>query len=218
MRRVKWDFSIQDVLCKIKISFDYYFEYFFYTSSFKIKTILFGIKLLGAVKCYGKIYLVRSPRSQIVIGNGVTLVSSTKRSTSSSLFSPIVLKTLSASAKIIIEDTVGLNGTSIVARSKTIIIGRGTMIAPNVTIMDSDFHALWPPEKRLITPNFDSDSSVIIGSNVWIGTRSIILKGVIIGDNSIIAAGSIVTKNVPPNTLVAGVPARPTRQLDKQVT
>jgi acetyltransferase-like isoleucine patch superfamily enzyme len=145
----------------------------------------------------------------------VSLVSSTKRSTSSSLYSPIVLKTLSATAKIIIEDAVGLNGTSIVARSKTIIIGRGTMIAPNVTIMDSDFHATWHPEKRLTTPNFESDSSVIIGSNVWIGTRSIILKGVIIGDNSIIAAGSVVTKNVPPNTLVAGVPARPTRQLGK---
>jgi len=53
--------------------------------------------------------------------------------------------TWSQSAKIIIEDGVGLNGTSISARSKTVKVGSGTMIAPNVIIMDSDYHALWPP-------------------------------------------------------------------------
>ena len=47
---------------------------------------------------------------------------------------------------------------------------------------------------------------------MWIGTNSIILKGVIIGDNSIIAAGSIVTKNVPENSLVAGNPAKIIKQ------
>ena len=63
----------------------------------------------------------------------------------------------------------------------------------------------------------DNDSHQILGSNgtqpitignhVWIGTRAMILKGVTIGDGSVIAAGSIVTHDVPPNSLVAGVPA-----------
>src|SRR5882724_12509608 len=55
---------------------------------------------------------------------------------------------------------------------------------------------------------------VVIGRNVWIGIRCIIMRGVTIGDNSVVAAGSIVTKSVPPNTLVAGNPATPIRQLN----
>ena len=48
---------------------------------------------------------------------------------------------------------------------------------------------------------------VIIGDNVWVGARSVILPGVIVGNNVVIAAGSVVTKDVPDNSLVAGVPA-----------
>ncbi|WP_058308617.1 acyltransferase [Gracilibacillus massiliensis] len=49
--------------------------------------------------------------------------------------------------------------------------------------------------------------SIIIENNVWIGARAIILPGVVIGEGSIVAAGAIVTKNVPPNVIVGGVPA-----------
>lgn len=48
----------------------------------------------------------------------------------------------------------------------------------------------------------------IIGHNVWVGARVIILKGVTIGNNSIVAAGSVVTRNIPDNSIVAGIPAR----------
>ena len=47
-----------------------------------------------------------------------------------------------------------------------------------------------------------------IGNHVWVGVRAIILKGVTIGDGAIIAAGSVVTRDVPANTLVGGVPAK----------
>lgn len=50
---------------------------------------------------------------------------------------------------------------------------------------------------------------VLIGSDVWIGFGSIILSGVTVGDSAIIGAGSVVTKDVPPNTIVVGSPARP---------
>jgi acetyltransferase-like isoleucine patch superfamily enzyme len=48
----------------------------------------------------------------------------------------------------------------------------------------------------------------VIHDNVWIGTRATILKGVTIGEGAIVAAGAVVTKNVPPHTLVGGVPAK----------
>ncbi|MCT7584011.1 hypothetical protein N5U55_07790 [Aliarcobacter butzleri] len=55
--------------------------------------------------------------------------------------------------------------------------------------------------------------NVLIGDNVWIGESAMILKGVNVGKNSIIAAGAIVTKNVPPFSVVAGVPAKVIRIL-----
>lgn len=57
---------------------------------------------------------------------------------------------------------------------------------------------------------------VKIGNNVWIGSGAIILEGVTIGDGAIIGAGSVVTKDVAPYTIVAGVPASPIRMLKKE--
>lgn len=59
----------------------------------------------------------------------------------------------------------------------------------------------------------EQKASVHIGDNVWIGCSCVILSGVTVGDNSVVAAGSVVTKDVPPGTLVAGVPARVKRYL-----
>ncbi len=57
-------------------------------------------------------------------------------------------------------------------------------------------------------------SPVIIGDNVWIGASVTIVPGVTIGDNAIIAAGAVVTKNVEPNTVVGGVPAKFIKNID----
>ena len=55
---------------------------------------------------------------------------------------------------------------------------------------------------------------IAIGDNVWIGGYSVIFPGVTIGENSVVATGSVVTSDVPPNTLVAGYPARQIKRLD----
>ena len=80
-------------------------------------------------------------------------------------------------------------------------IGESVAISENVTIRDSDNHQIIGSQKPMT-------EAVKIGNNVWIGLNVTILKGVIIGDGSIIAAGSVVTKSVPENTLVGGVPAK----------
>lgn len=90
-------------------------------------------------------------------------------------------------------------------------IGENSTLAYGVTILTSadpngpynKLSDLYPPTK----------APVIIKDNCWIGARSIILPGITIGECSIVAAGSVVTKDVPPNSLVAGVPAVIKREL-----
>lgn len=86
----------------------------------------------------------------------------------------------------------------------SITIGNDVAISEEVTIRDSDNH-------EVVGRQSPSTAPIVIGDHVWIGLRSTILKGVTIGSGSIVAAGSIVTKDVAPNTLVAGVPAVPRR-------
>jgi acetyltransferase-like isoleucine patch superfamily enzyme len=58
--------------------------------------------------------------------------------------------------------------------------------------------------------------SIHIGNNVWIGSNSTVLGGVTIGNNAVIAAGSVVTRDVPENTVVAGVPAKVIKEVQKE--
>jgi acetyltransferase-like isoleucine patch superfamily enzyme len=83
-----------------------------------------------------------------------------------------------------------------------ISIGNGSLLGMNVTIATLN-HGL-----SLETRNITYSSPVKIGENVWIGSNATILPGVTIGDNSVVAAGAVVTKDVPANTVVAGVPAK----------
>lgn len=205
--------SLSDIISYVYVRTQKKLSGFFGTLLFRAKAGFFGVEIQGEVECYGTIHIMRAPKSVISIGNNVSIVSSSKRCAASSLYAPTKLRTWSRTAKIIIEDNVGLNGTSIAARSKTIKIGQGTMISPNVVMMDSDYHALWPPENRAMNPAFENDADIIIGSNVWIGSFCIILKGINIGDNSIIAAGSVVTSNIPANVLAGGVPAKVIKKL-----
>lgn len=74
-----------------------------------------------------------------------------------------------------------------------------------------EFNKIWP-EAANIKGHPKTKGDVIIGNDVWIGYSAIILSGVTIGDGAVIGAGSVVTKNVPPYTIVAGNPARPIRK------
>jgi len=84
---------------------------------------------------------------------------------------------------------------------ESIKIGRGVAISENVTLRDSDDHTIVSSQHPVTKP-------IVIGDHVWVGMNVTILKGVTIGSGSIIAAGAVVTKDVPENSLVGGVPAR----------
>lgn len=70
------------------------------------------------------------------------------------------------------------------------------------------FFEEWRLEKENVIEAWDNKGDIIIGNDVWIGYNSIILAGVIIGDGTIIGTNAVVTKDVPPYTIVGGVPAR----------
>jgi acetyltransferase-like isoleucine patch superfamily enzyme len=146
----------------------------------------------------------------IHIGNNVT-IRSHDYGYHSSLYGPTRLMTdTNEDALIEIGDNTRINGASIHATER-ISIGRNCLIAANVTILDSDGHGLLPAERALVNP---VSKPIIIEDNVWIGINAIVLKGVRIGQNSVIGAGSVVTRDVPPNCVVAGNPAQVIRSLD----
>lgn len=73
------------------------------------------------------------------------------------------------------------------------------------------FYEEWEQEMNL-TEAWDNKGDIIIGNDVWIGYDAVILAGVTIGDGAIIGTGAVVTKDVPPYTIVGGVPAKPIRK------
>jgi maltose O-acetyltransferase len=94
-------------------------------------------------------------------------------------------------------------GSSIVAMQK-IHIGADCQIGPYCMVMDNSYHHV-EPERRNEPPE---SVPVMIGDNVWLGARAIVLPGVSIGSGSVIGAGSVVTNDIPERTFAAGVPAR----------
>lgn len=100
-----------------------------------------------------------------------------------------------------VGDNVFINyGTSIVASSH-VKIGNDCLIGTHVSVMDTDFHRV---EDKAWDP---TGEPIVIEDRVWLGNRSMVLKGVRIGHDAVVGAGSVVTKDVEPRTVVAGVPA-----------
>ena len=91
-----------------------------------------------------------------------------------------------------------------------IYIGDDTLIGHNVVLATLN-HALSPRKRADMIP-----APIHIGSKVWIGAGAIVLPGVTIGDGAIVSAGAVVTKDVPENTIVGGVPAKPMRTISEE--
>ncbi|SMG54991.1 Acetyltransferase (isoleucine patch superfamily) [Paraburkholderia susongensis] len=87
-------------------------------------------------------------------------------------------------------------------------IADDVMIGPNVSIITSG-HPIEPSQRR----NGVIAKPIVIERNVWIAAGATIIGGVTVGENSVVAAGSVVTRDVPPNTLVGGNPARVIRSI-----
>lgn len=116
-------------------------------------------------------------------------------------------------ASIYVSDggTVFVGGDSTLRKSDVevcaakVIIGDDCMFSVDIEIRNTDGHKIYDASTDgLINPPQD----VYIGNHVWIGKGAIIMKGVNIGDGSVVGRGAIVTRGCPPNSVMAGVPAR----------
>jgi acetyltransferase-like isoleucine patch superfamily enzyme len=119
---------------------------------------------------------------------------------------PLIISVVGKNAVVVIGHNVGISGTTINCRS-SISIGSNTVIGGGTGIWDTDFHPL-DYRDRLADINSAKSSPIVIGENVFIGARCIILKGVRINDRSAVAAGSVVTKDIPAGQLWGGNPAK----------
>jgi acetyltransferase-like isoleucine patch superfamily enzyme len=125
--------------------------------------------------------------------------------------------------RIDIGDNVYIGDDCLVSCAQSVRIGRHTLLAHGVHIFDNDTHPLdWQqraadvqailrgkPQQKPPIPS----APVEIGEHAWIGFNSVIMKGVTIGARSVVAAASVITRDVPPDTLVAGNPPRVIRSL-----
>lgn len=113
----------------------------------------------------------------------------------------IMLQARTPSSRITIGNGCIFSNNVTVLACQEIKIGEGCLIGDQAMIVDSDFHGCEPwrrGEPGITKP-------VVIGNNVWIGSRSIILRGVSIGNNSVVAAGAVVSRSIPANTIVSHV-------------
>ena len=126
-------------------------------------------------------------------------------------------------ARIVIGSRTHVGGGTVVAAASKIEIGDDVLVAFDAVIVDHNSHSLSFRERQhdveqWIQGRKDWSSVAIspvkISNKAWIGMRAIVLKGVTIGEGAVVGAGSVVTKDVPPWTIVAGNPARVIAELD----
>jgi acetyltransferase-like isoleucine patch superfamily enzyme len=121
------------------------------------------------------------------------------------------------SAVLTIGDYVGISDVTITCHQE-IFIGNNVLLGVGVQLRDTDNHSLNPKDRELgLDWQNKKTSPIIIKENVFIGTNSIVLKGVTIGRNSIVGAGSVVAKSIPDNEIWAGNPAKMIKKISNVI-
>ncbi len=107
---------------------------------------------------------------------------------------------------IVIGHRTGIGARAFIAGQGGVVIGNDVITGPNIQIFSENHN--FNETKLIIKEQGVSKQTTTIGDNCWLGGDVTILAGITIGDGCVIAAGSVVTRSVPPNSVVAGVPAK----------
>lgn len=184
---------------------------FIYTRIAKVKFYLHEIPYQTGLYVDGQFILSPTP-GRIEIGKNFKLVAR-KKANLVGLQGPAIFQVIKE-GQIIIGDNCRFSSPVFSSRNG-IKIGNNVLMGGNVRIYDHDYHA-WDYRFRrrgMIEHPHIKTARVLIDDDVFIGTNSIILKGVCIGARSVIGAGSVVAlKEIPPDSLVAGNPAKIIKQ------
>lgn len=167
-----------------------------------------GVTAAPSLTVHGKVHVHAAKGSTIHIEDGVVLNSNVRKNTLEAR-GPVILKTVLPTARITIGADTGITSSTL-SSSCEIAIGERCLIGAGVLITDSDHHVVRPPQgvsrRHLGLPSPRSNDRVEIGDDVFIGARSIVLKGVTIGKGAVIGAGSVVARDIPAGAIAAGNP------------
>ncbi len=117
---------------------------------------------------------------------------------------------------VILRSGISFNHHVYIGCAESITIGRNTIVAPGVVIVDND-HVYSDPDKPIKHQGLIC-APVVIGDGVWIAANAVITKGVTIGHGAIVAAGAVVLNDVPAYAIVGGIPARILKYRDLPAT
>ncbi len=167
----------------------------------KLRYLIFKLRYLKTVKCLGKNNIGRRISIRKFNFNEGSL--SIVLRENSSLRRDIIIQ---GSGYFELGEKSFVGSFSVIGCNEYISIGKNCMIADAVSIRDTD-HNFDVLDLPMINQGIKT-GKVIIEDNVWIGYGAVITKGVKIGEGSIIGANAVVTKDVPKNAIVGGVPAK----------
>lgn len=115
---------------------------------------------------------------------------------------------------LVLGDNTNLGSGVTISVCERVELGSHVRIANGVIICDNPGHPMDPIARRTQTVDASQVRPVVIEDDVWVGSEAKIMPGVTIGRGSVVASGAIVTRDVPPLSVVAGVPARVIRKLE----
>jgi acetyltransferase-like isoleucine patch superfamily enzyme len=169
-----------------------------------------GICIGENVRFLGLPIISNEENAKLSIGNNC-LICSRSRNTALGVSHEAIFRTLRKGAEIQIGNNVRLSGTTICS-AKSVQIGDRCVIGSDVIIADTDFHSL---DSSIRCTNSDKEnalySPIEIGTDCFIGARTIILKGVKLGNRVVVGAGSVVTKSYDADSIICGNPAKKIR-------
>ena len=170
---------------------------------------VFKIKVQGEYKIVGRIFIRNS--GKIIFGDKLLIQSGFQYNPiGGQTFTSIVVE---KGAYLEIKSGTGISNSSIYCK-KEIIIGNNVFIGGDCKIYDTDFHSIFLKDRLQYPETGIKTYPIKINDGVFIGTGSIVLKGVTIGENSVIASGSVVSKSIPSNEIWGGNPIKFIKKID----
>ena len=177
-----------------------------------IYLLLWGVKVGKNLSAYSLPLCRRRGSAKIEIGNNAVILNKLSENPAG-ITHPTVLAAILPGAHLKIGNNVSMSG-AISYCEKEIIIEDNVSFGAGAKVYDTDFHVINAFKRKEGKIEDVKRASVRICQDVWVGSNATILKGVTIGARSVVGANAVVTKNVPSDVVVAGIPAKVVKKIE----